>query len=207
MKTLDVLTQDLSWRESELGSLKLLLNRTGNTVKQKEVLLRAAWAMLYAHYEGFSKFCLTVFYDRACREIAKCQDLPEKTRVFALESDLKKLRKMASLDLIPELEKFSEDVLANTPSFPDVDTGSNLWPSVLEKLLDDADIVSNEITANHQKIRTLVARRNAIAHGQKNMIKEVEYYVTYEKTVYQIMYELAYLVDDRLKQPPYGVVS
>jgi len=203
MQTLDVLTRDLDWCESELGSLKRLLTRSGNTKRQNEVLLRAAWALLYAHYEGFSKFCLTVFYGQARRKVAKCKDLPEKTKVFALEVDLKQLRNMTSLDLIPELDRFSDVMLANVPSFPEVDTRSNLWPSVLQELLDDADIVSEELSANAQKLKILVARRNKSAHGEKNMIDEVEYYFGFEKAVYQFMYELAYLVDDRLQNPPY----
>jgi len=46
---LDVISDDLDWREAELGSLKLLLSRNDVSEHQKLVLLRASWALLYAH--------------------------------------------------------------------------------------------------------------------------------------------------------------
>ena len=114
---------------------------------------------------------------------------------------------MTAVDLISEMERFPNNTLADAPSFPEVDTGSNLWPSIFQNLLVDADIVSNEISVNMRKIRTLVSRRNEIAHGQKNMIEEMEYYLSYESAVYDIMYELAYLIDERLSKPPYDTTQ
>ena len=76
MTPLDQISQDLGWRESELGSLRILLVRKDVTAAQHEVLLRAAWTMLYAHYEGFVKNSLAVFYDevtRACRHLGDSQ--------------------------------------------------------------------------------------------------------------------------------------
>ena len=86
---LDVITDDLSWREAELGSLKLLLSRNDVSDHQKVVLLRASWALLYAHYEGFSKTSLAVFYDYAKRAVTNCGILPVKTRLFALDKKIK----------------------------------------------------------------------------------------------------------------------
>jgi hypothetical protein len=67
MSIMDEITRDLDWREAELATIKRLVKQTNITVKQREVLLRAAWALLYAHYEGFAKFCPTVFYDEVSR--------------------------------------------------------------------------------------------------------------------------------------------
>jgi hypothetical protein len=84
MTPLEQISADLGWRESELGSLKILLGRRDLTKTQQAVLLRASWAMLYAHYEGFVKTALTIFYDEVSKRITNCGDLPKETRAGAL---------------------------------------------------------------------------------------------------------------------------
>lgn len=201
---LDVITEDLSWREAELGSLKLLLSRKDISDHQKVVLLRASWALLYAHYEGFSKTSLTVFYDYAQRAVANCGILPIKTRLFALEKKIKKLRNLSSEPLLKEIETFSVSFYKPAPIFPEVDTKSNLWPNVLEDLLKDADINIDTLDIHRVKISTLVNRRNNIAHGVRDIVTEVSYYRGFESAVYDIMYEMAFKIDERLKLSPYA---
>nr|WP_315383033.1 MAE_28990/MAE_18760 family HEPN-like nuclease [uncultured Sphingomonas sp.] len=200
---LDVITEDLSWREAELGSLKLLLSRTDLTDHQKLVLLRASWALLYAHYEGFTKTSLTIFYDYAKKAVNNCGALPAKTRLFALGNKLRNLRNLSSSPLLAELENFHSLFYDPSPDFPEVDTKSNLWPNVLEDLLNDADIEVDSLSHHRIKISTLVKRRNNIAHGKKDVVEETEYYRGFESAVYDLMYEIALRLDERLKLAPY----
>lgn len=205
MSPLDQITQDLNWRESELGSLKILLTRRDLSSTQREVLLRAAWAMLYAHYEGFVKFSLTVFYEEAEKRIDRCDQLPKETRVMALGNTLKKLKSLPAIDLLDEIENFEITYNHKTPSFPDVNTGSNLWPNILEELLKSANLKDTVVKEHRYQLRTLVSRRNDIAHGKQDIIPEVEYYFGFENAVYQVMYNLAFVIDERLKSSPYSV--
>src|SRR6266566_2230140 len=46
-----------------MGSLKLLLASAAAGSDRYRALLRACSAMLYAHYEGFCKFCWTLLLD------------------------------------------------------------------------------------------------------------------------------------------------
>jgi hypothetical protein len=204
MTPLDQISEDLSWRESELGSLKILLARKDLSQAQQQVLLRAAWAMLYAHYEGFVKTALTVFYDEAKKRITACGRLPRETRILALISDLKKIRSMPAGDFLDEVEQFTVKHYSKGPDFPEVETQSNLWPNLLLDLLKKADIDSTPIDKHQRKLRTLVARRNEIAHGKQEIIAEVSYYKEYETAVYDLMYELAFQIDARLNSPPYS---
>lgn len=50
------LEDDLDWRQAELASLKSQVIKATNGSVMHQVLLRAMWALLYAHYEGFCKF-------------------------------------------------------------------------------------------------------------------------------------------------------
>lgn len=203
MAIIDDISRDLDWREAEIASMRLLLSRRDISSRQVGVLLRAAWALLYAHYEGFIKYCLTLFYEEISARSVKCENLPIPTQIFALAKILKQIRTMPPAEMINEVTNFQSRHLDSFASFPEVDTDSNLWPETLIALLISADLDSRTVEKNHQKLATLVARRNEIAHGQKNFIAEFGYYRTYETAVYEVMYDLALQVEERLASNPY----
>lgn len=204
MTPLEQISQDLDWRESELGSLKILLGRKDISPAQRGVLLRAAWAMLYAHYEGFVKTALTVFYDEAKKRIACCGHLPKETRVNALKPALNKLKSMPASQFLDAIDNFSTRYYSLSPDFPEIDTQHNLWPNILAELLKTADIDGEAIEEHRLRLKTLVARRNEIAHGKQDVITDYSYYIEYESAVYALMYELAFQIDSRLTLPPYS---
>lgn len=203
MQAIDEITADLAWRETELALLKVFLQRKDVTQRQHDVLARAAWSLLYAHYEGFCKFCLTVFFERATKLVNSCQALPPKTKAHALHVELKKIRSLPPTDFLLALETFAATVGAQKPNFPDVDTGSNLWPNVLEELLQLADIECASIDKNRVLLKALVGKRNGIAHGQAVTATYADY-LKQENAVYEVMYELAYQVDERLNTAPFN---
>lgn len=203
MTPLDQLSEDLGWRERELGSLKILLGRKDITAAQHTVLLRAAWAMLYAHYEGFVKYSLTVFYAEITKCVSNCETLPKETKVNALLPELKKLRTLPIAEFLDEIENFKDRYYLSSPIFSEVDTKSNLWPNVLLDLLRTADIDQEFVEEHKFKLKTLVARRNDIAHGKQSIIDEYSYYIEFESVVYDLMYKLAFLIDSRLNSAPY----
>ena len=203
MAIIDDISRDLDWREAEIASMRLLLSRRDISSKQVEVLLRAAWALLYAHYEGFIKYCLTLFYDEISARSVMCGKLPIPTQIFALANVLKQIRTMPPAEIFNEVTNFQPRHLDSFASFPEVDTDSNLGPRTLISLLISADLDSRTVEKNRQKLTTLVTRRNEIAHGQKNFIAEFDYYLSYETVVYEVMYDLAIQVEDRLGSNPY----
>lgn len=200
MQPLDYISQDLDWRESELATFRILLHSPHCSNQQRNVLLRAAWALLYAHYEGYAKFCLDLYFDEVEKLALDCKSLPVRVRAFAMKEKLKDVRKQPNIELLNFIERFETTELNLSPKFPDVDTKSNLWPQTLSALLQDADIDTMIIDKHEQKLRTLVSRRNEIAHGKRNFIDEIGYYLTFENTIREIMYDLAYAIDDRLKR-------
>ena len=204
MAIIDEISRDLDWREAEIASMRLLLLRSDLSEKQLQTLLRAAWALLYAHYEGFCKNCLTLFFEEISNRGFHCGELPTPTRVFALEKAINHLRSLPNADFVAEIANFSVNHLDAKAVFPSVDTGSNLWPNTLINLMMLADLDTREIQNHAAKIKTLVARRNGIAHGEKSFIAEFNYYHGYEEAVYAVIYDLAFQVDQRLNLPPYS---
>lgn len=203
MPILDDIERDLDWREAEIASMRVLLVRKDLSVKQTQALLRAAWALLYAHYEGFCKNCLTLFFSEISTLGVNCSDLPRGTKEFALRNAIKRLRSLSNTDFVSEIAQFSAKHLQANPTFPEVDTGSNLWPDTLLELMAIADLNTDKVANHSSKLKTLVARRNGIAHGEKNFIAEFDYYHGFEKAVYEVIYDLAFQVAERLKAPPY----
>lgn len=198
MTSIQEIEHDLDWREAELAVLRILLADRALSEKTKRVLFRAGWALLYAHFEGFCKLCLTVYYDALKASGKTCADLPVNTQAFALTDKLKSLRNLPSSELVTKIQAFEAEVMSSNADFPEVDTESNLWPSVLDRLLTDADISIASLSTYRRSISTLVNRRNKIAHGERDVIPEFEYYLTFEEAAKSVMYDLALAVDEKL---------
>jgi hypothetical protein len=156
--------------------------------------------LLYAHYEGFCKFAITAYYDEIARIGMTCGQLPEPTMCFALSQMIKKMRNQTDSEFVRSVLNFHGDHLSAVPIFPSVETDSNLWPSKLREILNAADIHLSELENHHQKIRTLVARRNKIAHGERDIILEFDYYVQFEEAFKNIAYDLAYKIDEKISR-------
>lgn len=198
MTAIKQLEDDLAWREAELAVLRVILANRELTKLQKEVLFRAAWALLYAHYEGFCKFALTVYYDEIAQTKLKLNSLAASIQCLALSKTFKKLRSLPAPELLSSILSFEATHMTQNYIFPDVDTDSNLWPSKLKELLADADLKLLSLSEYNQTISTLVKRRNKIAHGEQDFISDFEYYKKYESAVLIVVNELILVIDAKL---------
>lgn len=198
MTPIEEIERDLDWREAEMALLRILLANERLTEKEKLVLFRAGWALLYAHYEGFCKFALTVYYDALQKTGKNCKELSPKTQAVALNNSLKLIRGLPALDLLSKIRTFELDFMQKPAKFPEVDTESNLWPTTLERLLDDADITVDSLRDHNRALGTLVSRRNKIAHGERDIIPEFSYYIGFEDAVKTVMYDLALSIDAKI---------
>lgn len=201
MTPFEQIERDLDWREAELAVLRIFLANDGITEREKRVLFRAAWALLYAHYEGFCKFALTVYFDALKASGEKCENFAPKTQAFALTEKLKTIRNLPPVDFISAMRGFEAEVLAEPVSFPEVDTDSNLSPKVLKRLLEDANIELESLSSHNRSLHTLVNRRNKIAHGEREIIPEFEYYLQFEEAAKEVMNELALVIDEKTSPP------
>jgi hypothetical protein len=195
MKVDIVLELDLKWREAELASLKrLAINSSVDSVAYQS-LLRAMWALLYAHFEGFTKFCWDTILDHIQSEKIPTKQLSDRFALLALEKDFMRLR--ASLDATSIWEFFDKTMpaaLGNQAAFPEktrLKTESNLWPNVFERESEKLGIICSELTKHRARIKTLVARRNDIAHGKGMTIANLAEYHDYENATLCLMHELA----------------
>lgn len=187
---------DLDWRLAELAILReIIILNNGNSIRSR-VLFRSAWAMLYAHYEGFCKTALEL-YSEFLSQLPECNSIPHCTFLYLHHEALKSAKQ---LPVSAAYEFYTVEVAnlkLSPPPLVSIDTKSNLWPNVLEELLIAFDIDPTTVLDERLKVKTLVARRNDIAHGQKVFIKDVNYYLEYEAAIQNCMYALALAIVER----------
>lgn len=190
-----VLEQDLKWREAELASLKRLAIVTSAEPVAHQGLLRALWALLYAHFEGFTKFCWDTVLDYIQNQAIPAGELDHQYAMLALEDNFRSLR--GNLDSASIWQFFDEGLpralTANAVFSKEgrLNTESNLWPNVFERETSKLGIECEELEKHRTRIKSLVARRNEIAHGKSMIIDRLSEYHEYENATLCLMYELA----------------
>ena len=186
---------DLRWRESELASLKrMAITNSGNQIAYRAIL-RASWATLYAHFEGFTKFAWELLLDKVESEALPAAQLSEKFRALALEKPFKAIRADSSSDnLLSFFETGMQEFLQDPAVFDEscrLSTDSNLWPNVFERECEKIGVSSDELNNGRARIKALVARRNEIAHGKNMTISSIDEYSEYENAALLVMHDLA----------------
>lgn len=200
------INDELSWREAELASLKhYVISSRGNEVAHKSAL-RAMCAMMYAHYEGFTKFCWDLALDEIHRASVNRCDVLEPLAVLSLEKIFSELKG----DLSPNsvwsfFQSRLPASLSQAAEFADDDsgkcrisTGSNLWPNVFREGTQKLGIELKEVDNRETHLKALVGRRNKIAHGEKMEIKDLSEYRPYEQAAFAVMYQLAITIVEYL---------
>ena len=204
---LQQLEEDLNWREAELAILRkeaFVASKDKDTNKYR-VLLRALWAMLYAHYEGFCKFAWDLYLDELQKAAIKRKDCQDEIAKLSLQKQFKSLKGDLSLENLWNFGQTSfRTMLEENLDFQvKLETQSNLYPKVFKdnsiKVCLDCTLVDQYET----ELNALVSRRNEIAHGKKMIIKDINEYKKYQDAAIEVMYELAVVIDDCLNNKLY----
>lgn len=201
------LEQDLQWREAELASLKRIAMVSSSDKVAYQALLRSMWALLYAHFEGFTKFCWDIVLDQIQSERIPAKDLTERFQLLALEPEFRtlksKLDPCAILNFVQEKVPAAMEALAEFPEDSRLKTDSNLWPNVFERETAKLGIVCDGMDRHRTRINALVARRNGIAHGKSMTIAHLNEYREYEHATLCMMHELAIKILDVVERQSY----
>ncbi len=190
---------DLDWRHEELAIFREVLALDTVTRVRRTALFRGAWALLYAHYEGFCKHSLQLLVE-FMRGLPDCSVLTHPSFLYFHSRSINAARSLPTADAFDFFRNTIDDLKLLPPPEVTVETKSNLWPSLLQGLLDSLDLSSYSVIEHGDKIKTLVARRNDIAHGQKVFIKDLPYYLEYENMTRNLMYSLALAIVDRAEK-------
>ncbi|WP_036188733.1 MAE_28990/MAE_18760 family HEPN-like nuclease [Marinobacterium lacunae] len=190
----ETLENDLSWREAELVSLKRLTINNDNNEVVYRAMLRACWALLYAHFEGFTKFTWDLLLDHIQERNIKICNLSEKFKILALTEAFNGIRQNSSSENIMSfINSVLPTLMEKAARFDNakLETSSNLWPNVFREECEKIGIRSEELENNTVRIKALVSRRNDIAHGKKMIIRSINEYNEYERATLLVMHDLA----------------
>lgn len=188
----DNLDEDLGWRKMELSALKQIIPTKQSNPKQRS-FIRASIAMLYAHFEGFTKVACSHYADYVKLKSIKLNELKScfiariTHQIGKSKNDLES--NIEKIDFI--LEHLEQDTYNRDI---DIDTKSNLNPEVLDEIfvsigLEVADLVqeiklengSIDLSTFKIEITKLLKNRNEIAHGEySNFISYDSFIQTYD---------------------------
>jgi len=200
---------DLSWRMEELATLKVQVLAQRKDSQAYRSLLRALFIMLYAHYEGFCRFVLSVYLDRIEKSRVSRRDCLDVIAKFSLRREVRVANTSQSISDVYDFVVLSmEKMLAQVVVF-EVDNKtseykllgeSNLYPSMLLENCCCLGLPHIEISSNETRLRALVSRRNDIAHGRQKTIRDLSEYQEFENAAYRVMLELAISVNGSIDE-------
>lgn len=161
--------------------------------------------MVYAHYEGFCKFCWTLLLGSIERRAFLRKDLAPPLARRAMKSVFCELRGDTSDENLWKFgfHEFGAELLGPA-TFPDeIETESNLWPSVAKKINASVGMCCASFDTHESDLKQLVGRRNKIAHGEKLEISNLTQLQQLEHAATLAMHDLALAVLDCLEKKSY----
>lgn len=199
------LEADLSWREGELASLKIQVAQAPKGSQKQTALLRAMWAMLYAHYEGFCKFSWDLYLNALESLNVKRDEIVPEICTFSLAQEFSGLKGDMSPNSLWEFcsNKFENLLTQNLEFKTKLETDSNLWPNLFKDNIDKIKLKCDSLETYKTFIKSLVARRNEIAHGKKLVIESLDEYQKYENAALIVMHDLAINIVESLETGAY----
>jgi len=181
----------------------------------KDRMRRALVLLLYAHYEGFTKFAFAAYISAVNAEGLKCAEANSAIVAAALSELFKELRNPQPIsgllrgpvpedsalmrfarerEFVERAYEFLDLSVVLTDSF--VETEWNLKPPVLRKLLYRLGLDTESVSAEHGRIEELVNRRNNIAHGSDVSGISEATYIALRDSSFRVMSAIARVIGE-----------
>jgi hypothetical protein len=213
--------EDFSWRRDELRFFQNLLRKV-ESEEEQERFRRALVLLLYAHFEGFCKFALTLYVDSVNNAGITCAEATFAIAAASLSDLFKALRNPetkipefrhalpndASLHRFGREREFVErttEFAARPVNLGDdvVDTESNLKPLVLRKNLYRLGFPPDQFAQYEGNIHHLLEYRNKISHGEMQAGLKRDKYDALSSAVFTVMEEMKRQVMNALQMRAY----
>jgi hypothetical protein len=209
-----------TWRYDEI---RFFQNQSTNLADDKQDQFRRVLVLLlYAHFEGFCKFALSLYVNNVNAANIKCGEANYAIAAASLSDLFKTLRNpdkkcpefRNTLPDETDLHQFARhrEFIEQSSSFEDrpvnipetvVDTESNLKPVVLRKNLYRLGFSHDQLMHVEGDINRLLNYRNKIAHGESTSGINLEDYDTLRLAAFTIMSEVKRLVLEALRNRHY----
>jgi len=173
------LSQSLAWRKQEIANLNILI-KSLNRPHEETLLRRCAVLFLYAHFEGFTKEAAEAYIELVSRQGLAYNRLKTNFVAIGARSSIREAAGSNLMRLHMGVVEFLTYNQANTAKFSSdnsVDTESNVNAKVFANILDTLGIQIDGYFSVRMLLLDggLLAKRNAIAHGDKIEVKSDDY--------------------------------
>jgi hypothetical protein len=172
----DALDREMGWRVKEIGVFNVASKNNGPNNK---AFIRAGVALTYAHWEGFIKGSSEIYLEYVRYKNLTYRDLKTCFAVFGLKGRLNAL--VQSKSPVSNIEAFDfiiehMDSVAQFSAASSINTQSNLSSVVFASIASSLAIDTNPYNTRFNLIdKSLVDRRNAIAHGEHLTLSGLEF--------------------------------
>jgi hypothetical protein len=169
---------DFAWRKKELHALKTMVIQNKDT-HHRDLFIRAATTLLYAHWEGFIKSIGGHYLEFVARKQLKHEDLQSNFLAVALNPLIRDLAAASKLKHCLEIAAFFREEASARSSLnwkAGVNTKSNLKSSVFQEIVRMLGLDYSRFSTKEKLLdEKLLKNRNLIAHGQYLLLQSTDY--------------------------------
>lgn len=183
-QVLNILDEEFAWRRKELTAIWNDVN--SSKAKLRSARIRAAVAMLYAHWEGFVKVASEVYLNYVAGRRLKYNELNAGFLALCLRSKLRHLTVTGDISQHINFLNFVFREMTSRAEIPkrnSIKTGSNLSSSRLKTIVLGFGLDYSPFELKEHLIdKQLLDWRNTIAHGKWLCPNEDEFSQLYRET-------------------------
>ncbi|CAD7387440.1 MULTISPECIES: MAE_28990/MAE_18760 family HEPN-like nuclease [Xanthomonas] len=167
-QALDAIDGELAWRTKELNNLCRAVKDSRETFSDN--LTRAAFTLVYAHWEGGVKKCATYYLDFVTRQKHSYEELRSNFVAIACANAIQQAASSGKLQQYAQVVDFlifNQEERFQRSNLFEIQTESNLSSAVMESICFNVGIKmgSNFELSRNFIDRSLLKTRNSIAHG------------------------------------------
>jgi len=174
----DAMSREFAWRKKELYTLKTLV-RTNEKTPNRDLYIRAAVTLLYAHWEGFVKRIGRLYLEFVGRQRLRYDELSRHFLAMAVGHLVRSASVSSKIMPCLDIVAFFQSELPTRSRLAwksGVNTKSNLKAGVFREIVLTLGLDYSRFSTKEKLLdEKLLNNRNRIAHGQHSMVGYEEY--------------------------------
>lgn len=183
---IDRVAEELVWRRRELTDMRALVQECTGQLRAR-VLIRAAVALLYAHWEGFVKASGSYYLEYVASNRVPYRRLAPNFVALTLRSKFDEMgasEKISSANALADFFCTCLEAQSRVPYKNVVNTKANLSSKVLQDIISALGLDPSQFATRLNFIDTnLVSPRNHIAHGEELSLTTDEYLILHDDVI------------------------
>jgi hypothetical protein len=174
-EVLDAIDGEVAWRTKEMANVCVAVRDARDTFSGN--LSRAAFPLIYAHWEGGVKRCASYYLEYVARQRHSYSELRSNFIAISCASSIQQAAASGQLHVYAQVVDFllfNQFDRYQKPSSFEIQTESNLSSKVMDNICFNVGVsLGDDFEINRNFIdRSLVSTRNKIAHGVFEEISE-----------------------------------